>query len=68
MENILMYITNHYLYFVIAAGVLIISAVGFVVDEKKQGIDKAKDVPMTEEEIKAAKEAEKSSSKKSKKK
>ena len=56
MENILMYITNHYLYFVIAAGVLIISTVGFVVEEKKQSLNKAKDVPMTDEEIKTMKE------------
>jgi len=54
MDKILLYITSHYIYFVIAAGVLIISAIGFVIDEKKQGLAKAKEVPMTEEEIKAA--------------
>ena len=58
MENILMYITNHYLYFVIAAVVLIIATVGFVVEEKKQSLDNSKDVPMTDEEIKAMKEKE----------
>ena len=51
MENILMYITNHYLYFVIAAGVLIISTVGFVVEEKKQILNNAKNATSTEEEI-----------------
>lgn len=54
MEKVLLYITSHYIYFVIAAAVLIISAIGFVIDEKKQGLAKAKEVPMTEEEIKAA--------------
>lgn len=44
MEKILMYITNHYIIFIIAAVVLIISAVGFIVDEKKQEIGKSKDV------------------------
>lgn len=58
MENILMYITNHYLYFVIAAVVLIIATVGFVVEEKKQSLDNSKDVPMTDKEIKAMKEKE----------
>lgn len=52
MENILMYITDHYMVFVIAAVVLIISAVGFVVEDKKQKLGNAKDVPMTDEEIK----------------
>lgn len=44
MEKILMYITNHYLIFVIIAVALIISAVGFVVDNKKQELNSAKDV------------------------
>ena len=44
MEKILMYITNHYLIFVIIADALIISAVGFVVDNKKQELNSAKDV------------------------
>lgn len=67
MENILMYITNHYLYFVIAAIILIIATVGFVVEEKKQSLDNSKDVPMTEEEIKAMKEKEEAKNNKEKK-
>ena len=52
MEKILMYITNHYIIFVIAAVVLIISAVGFIVDEKKQELNRSKDVPTDDEVIK----------------
>lgn len=51
-----MYITNHYIYFIIAAVVLIISAVGFVVEEKQIGLNKAKDVPTEDEKEKEVKE------------
>lgn len=47
-----MYITNHYLYFIIAAGVLIISAIGFVVDEKKQSLSDAKEARVEDKDDK----------------
>lgn len=58
MEKILMYITNHYMIFVIAAIALIIAAVGYVVDENKQELDRSKDVPMDDEQIKEQMEKE----------
>ena len=63
MEKILMYITNHYLIFVIIAVALIISAVGFVVDNKKQELNNAKDV---EDETKIIKEKNKKNKKQKK--
>lgn len=45
-----MYITNHYIYFIIAAGALIIAAVGYVVDTKQDEMSKAKDVPTDDKE------------------
>lgn len=58
MEKILMYITNHYMIFVIAAIALIIAAVGYVVDENKQELDRSKDVPMDDDQIKEQMEKE----------
>ena len=52
MESILLYITDHYYIFAIAAGVLVISAIGFIVDEKKQELNKAKDVSSDQKAIK----------------
>ena len=52
MEKILMYITSHYIFFVIAAGVLIISTIGYVVGEKKQELSRSKDVPVDDDTIK----------------
>ena len=52
MEKILMYITSHYIYFVIAAGVLIISTIGYVVGEKNQELRRAKDIPVDDDTIK----------------
>lgn len=58
MEKILMYITNHYMVFVIAAIALIIAAIGYVVDENKQELDRSKDVPMDDDQIKEQMEKE----------
>ena len=58
MEKILMYITNHYMVFVITAIALIIAAVGYVVDENKQELDRSKDVPMDDDQIKEQMEKE----------
>lgn len=58
MEKILMYITNHYMVFVITAIALIIAAIGYVVDENKQELDRSKDVPMDDDQIKEQMEKE----------
>lgn len=52
MENVLVYITNHYIYFLIAAVFLIISTMGYVIEDKKTKMEAAKEAK--QEEVKPA--------------
>lgn len=51
MEKILVYMSNHYYIFLIITAVVIISLVGYMVDEKKEAIDSnLKEAPIQKEE------------------
>lgn len=59
MSKVLLFITNNYVYFLLAALFLIISTVGYVVEEKKEKLDKAKEVPTEEKKAVETKTKEK---------
>lgn len=59
MGTVLMFITNNWLYFVLGALFLIIATVGYIVDDKRNKVENAKEV-----EVSVAKEGQNNSEKK----
>lgn len=59
MEKVLMYITNHYIYFALGALFLIIATVGYVAEEKREKIEKAKEAPAEDKKTEENKTSEK---------
>ena len=51
MEKLLVYMSNHYYIFLIITAVIVISLVGYMVDDKKENIDShLKEEPIQNEE------------------
>ena len=51
MEKLLVYMSNHYYIFLIITAVIVISLVGYMVDDKKENIDShLKEAPIQKEE------------------